>query len=151
MSCSWVGYVLVMPEQPDIAAGKAAFGKIKEHLAPRLEAAKAWEESDDPAPEDTAADELIAAVEDMLTDPYSECPSDSSDVRLLLDYAEDALASISEQWPPDYSDGTYRKVGDKLVLVAGGSTWGDSPDGEGYNLLRGLTMFKSVADALGVE
>lgn len=142
MSKTWIGYTLVLEREPDFDAAEKELEKIKKLLEPLLAAMGAAVEDDD-----EERDRLFAVLDD-LSDLDMEHISDEFDVRCLLTCAEDALSDAKIQWPPLHNDGDFVYVGDKIVVFAGDSTDGGSPSGIGYELLRGLCMFKSVYAAL---
>lgn len=143
MSCNWVGYCVVMPKKPDFVKAREAMAHVREQvmaLLPRLEGED----------EDQAAD-AVTELEALLVEPDMEPLHWSGAGRELLKRAQEALDFASEKWPPSYPDGDWRPVGNSLVLFAGDMTWGDTPDGDGYRLLRGLDTFLAVAAALELE
>jgi len=144
MSCFWVGYMLVMPKEPNFTEGREALARVQQRLAPIIDTI------DGDIDEDTE-EALRREVQALLSDAACESLWHKGAVREIITCAQEALNSASRTWPPYYIDGDYRSVGDKLFLFAGDCTCGDRPEGFGYELLRGLNMFKSVADALGVE
>ena len=143
MGCNWSGYCVVMPRTPDFSKAQAEMDRVREQvmaLVPPLE----WEDDDQ-------AEAATAALEDLLVDPDFEHLERPTDWHHLLQRAQEALDSASKKWPPSYPDGDWRRVGARLVLFAGDMTWGDTPSGDGYALLRGLATFLPVARALEIE
>jgi hypothetical protein len=146
MSNTWIGYTLVLEREPDFSAAEKELEKIKSLLEPLLVAMDAAVENDD-----EERDRLFAVLDDLAGAFDEELVSVADDVRALVTCAEVALSDAKIQWPPLHNDGDFVYVGDKIVVFAGDSTDGSSPEGAGYELLRGLSMFKSVYAALQRE
>lgn len=81
------------------------------------------------------------------------------DVQKVADYDEqmirDLVGGVVTFWnDPRARDTAWRfaKVGNKAVriVVAGGTSWGDSPDGEGYELLMEAERL-GLLDSLGLH
>lgn len=144
MSYCWVGYTLVLPKEPNFKAAWKALEEVKAYLTPLIAAAEnAADDSDE------ERDALLSAVADLVSDFYNDAEYlDERGIRMLIADAEDALRDAEAQWPPRHSDGDFVYVGDKIVVFAGDSTYGDSPEGDGYQMLKGLNMFKAVLEAL---
>lgn len=144
MSCCWVGCTLVLPKEPNFRAAGKALEDVKAYLTPLIAAVEAAAEGD----KEEQYDVLLSTVEDLLVNSDDAEYLDERGIRMLIADAEDALRDAEAQWPPWHSDGDFVYVGDKIVVFAGDSTYGDSPEGDGYQMLKGLNMFKAVLEAL---
>ena len=155
MSACFLAYITVAPSTLDIGAGKAAFAQIKEEIDKLLiEHGK--------KPDEEQADFLDEIVDKLCKHAWGNIEEvniqDTSDIQSILADVSWALDSVEKCWPPDEADLTWRcapdhdKNPDKpIILAAGETSWGDEPSGDGYRLLKYLSYFESVADALRLQ
>lgn len=64
---------------------------------------------------------------------------------------EDILQKFKDFWElPTARDTAFRTFGDEMVVFAGDSSWGDSPNGEGYEILR-MAYCLEILEIYGVH
>lgn len=61
------------------------------------------------------------------------------------------LTELYENWPDLGRDTSWRRFNQQLIVVAGDSSWGDSPDGDGYTTFNTVWTIKGLADLLGIR
>lgn len=124
-----------------------------------------------------AADKLLKIARDLRKSGILECPNCATGVNIpnlqedticvdcgahLPDYllkinsrvnARKKVKELIGDWPPRFCDSNVRTDPDdptQLLIFAGDMSWGDTPDGDGYNYLDAL-MMSGIADVLGVR
>lgn len=105
---------------------------------------------DSPKGSDEAA--LLEAVQDVLSTAYTDVESADEAAHAVQDMAGEWLAAFCEAWPDlPGRDVAWRRYGDEVVVVVGDSSYGDSPDGAGYNAINQLFFVKGLDVALGIK
>jgi hypothetical protein len=66
------------------------------------------------------------------------------------DMTPDELREHLADWPLDYRDVGRRVFKGRLIVCAGEMTWGDEPDGLGYQWLKQVVSW-GLGEALGLE
>jgi hypothetical protein len=63
------------------------------------------------------------------------------EIESMLEYLDEekmleACKDLCKDWPFCYRDTNYREYEGKIILTAGEMTWGDEPEGTGYQTLK---------------
>lgn len=150
MGADQVGYLTSGPVQLDetrIAALKVRLSKAKDRI-------KVYYEADDTDQTDTDYDALMAALGDVLDEPYFEQVLDNAGCGLEGLPGEKEVDLFRDWWNGGHSGRDVLSRPDpinpgRVLVFAGEMTWGDTPSGHGYctlnllgewNLLRHLDV-----------
>jgi len=126
MGANYVGYIVIGPNRPF----------TEEEIERAVKVYKTVEQ-----------ETVCPECEERVTDGVCEgCGRDYPEPDMDLDEFREYLTS----WPLDYRDVGWRVYKDKRVVCAGEMTWGDEPDGSGYQWFKRILSW-GLADALGLE
>lgn len=128
----------------------------KELAQKAVHAAKAWlayyetatDEEKDTWEESAITTQLRTLVE--VDDFDFDCCLSSIESVAYLD-TDKWIDEFYDAWPDLGRDTAWRQYNNQLVMAAGDSSWGDSPDGAGYTLLSAMWCFKGLAELLGIK
>jgi hypothetical protein len=95
---------------------------------------------------------------DIGADVDDVCPHCGHDVVALPELKSEAevveyVRKLVSDWPPDFRDVASRQDPERdtdLLVFAGDMSYGDEPDGGGYQLLKTI-LGLGIADALGIR
>jgi hypothetical protein len=156
MSACLISYIVVGPKE--FSPGQLA--KARELLVQRAQEWRAWgarcetliniAESDDdfPDPPDWLTDTADSEFGSMES-AADGCPFDTDED------VDKFLANFWEMWEDNWPDCNWREMpGDpsKRIWIAGEMSWGDTPEGDAYQMMHKLHLFgQDVLGALGLE
>ncbi len=81
-----------------------------------------------------------------------DCGTPLPDVELAIACPQDYVKALADQWPPEFRDVANRAMPGnpkQMLVFAGDMTWGDEPEGGGYQYLQEL-LGSGLSEALGV-
>ena len=141
MGANLITYIVVGP--PSLPYSEEIEEKIKKHLAWAMSALRNIKAKYDCADETGVMEPLSEQEEEILSyfDVESmPCCSEQEAVEELLELLdEDEVIAFAkefcDQWPLNFRDCNQRGYGDKIIVVAGDTSWGDTPGGEAYTML----------------
>jgi hypothetical protein len=69
----------------------------------------------------------------------------------ILEEPDDLISEIKAAWAGSYRDVAARDIGGgKRIFYAGGMSWGDTPDGAGYEAMDAAYAY-GVLDIIGID
>lgn len=87
----------------------------------------------------------IATVAKRVEDAQGDLPELDSEIR---EEAENILAAFKEEMAEATRDAITYEVGDKILELRGGTSWGDDPS-EGFTAFSNIGHFPEVLRAIG--
>jgi hypothetical protein len=141
MGSDLIGFLVVGPKELNVSKKEKAIKKV-EYIIKRCS------NIDPTAP--TERDKKLLEEMGIFSD-YQESIEEAISLVLEIDNPVTFVEDFMEFWgSPETRDVAWRYYGKKQIVFAGDSTWGDEPNGQGYELLK-LAYITGIAKVFKVE
>lgn len=92
--------------------------------------------------------QISSVFDNLIADGFEAWNSEG--LEELADHANQAVTRLKDFIAGDFRDTTYRQYDDRMIYSCGEMTWGDAPEGRGYQACKWMYLL-GLDDVLGVK